>query len=74
MMPNWKPAFIIKGEDKPSTNAQVFATREEALASAQDRFMRWTVPTDFTAVETEDPVNYTRRLGFDEMIAPEKVS
>ncbi len=57
-MPNYKPAFIIKGEDKPCINAQVFATKEEAEDSARARFMVWTVPTDWTVVETEDPVNY----------------
>lgn len=64
----WKPAFIIPGEDKPATNAQVFATRDEALASAQARFMVWTMPSDFTAVETDEPVNYVRRAGWDEMV------
>jgi hypothetical protein len=66
---NYKPAFILRGEDKPCTNAQVFATREEALASAQSRFMVWTVPEDFTAVETNDPVNYERFDGIDRMLA-----
>ncbi len=72
-MPNWKPAFIIKGEDKPCTNAQTFATREEALASAEARFMRWTTPTGFTAVETDEPVNYAHIDGHDVMINREKV-
>jgi hypothetical protein len=58
MMPNYKPAFIIKGEDKPCTNAQVFATYNEAADSAIARFNVWTVPDDWVVVETEDPVNY----------------
>ena len=57
-MSNFKPAFILSGEDKPCTNAQVFATKEEATDSARARFMVWTMPTDWTVVETEDPVNY----------------
>lgn len=55
---SWKPAFIIKGEEKPCTNAQAFATKDEALASAHNRFMNWTVPTDYTALESDEPVNY----------------
>ena len=55
---NWKPAFLIKGEDKPSTNALVFATEREALSSAAELFSRWTVPIGFVAIETADPVNY----------------
>jgi hypothetical protein len=54
---NWKPAFIIPGEAKPCTNGEVYATKDEALASAEQRFMVWMMPTDFTAVETEEPVN-----------------
>lgn len=53
----WKPAFIFRGEDKPCTNGEVYATQQEALASAYQRFMVWTMPTDYTAVETDDPVN-----------------
>ena len=54
---NWKPAFIIRGEDKPCTNGEVYATEAEALASAEQRFMVWTMPTGCCVVETEDPVN-----------------
>ena len=54
---NWKPAFTFKNQDKPSLNGEVYATRVEAMASAEQRFMVWTMPTDFTAVETDDPVN-----------------
>ena len=71
---NWKPAFILPGEDAPCTNAQVFATREEALKSAEARFMVWTMPTDYLAVETNDPVNYEHRLGFDEPIVREEAA
>ncbi len=55
---NWKPAFDIPGENKPCTNATVFATEKEALQSASDRFMVWTMPSGFTAIETTDSVNY----------------
>jgi hypothetical protein len=54
---NHKPAFYFSGQDKPGVNAEVYATQAEALASAEARFMVWTMPTGITTVETEDPVN-----------------
>ena len=39
-------------------NAQRFATREEAAASAAARFMVWTAPIAYDAHESTDPVNY----------------
>lgn len=54
---SWKPAFLFRNEDKPCTNGEVYATQEEALASAHQRFCVWTMPTGYTAVETTDPVN-----------------
>jgi hypothetical protein len=74
-MMNWKPAFLFRGDDKPGLNAQVFATQEEALASAATRFSRWTMPIGFFVVETTDPVNYRwdDKLG-DVMLEQEVVS
>lgn len=78
-MSNWKPAFILPGEAKPCTNGEVYATKVEALASAEQRFMVWTMPTDFTAVETEEPVNgvwQNGRITTDSIVArqaPEQV-
>jgi hypothetical protein len=56
---NWKPAFSFRGQDHLSTNGEVYATEKEALASAEQRFMVWTMPTAYSAVPTEDPVNGT---------------
>tara|TARA_R100001377_G_scaffold79008_1_gene57003 strand:+ start:828 stop:1055 length:228 start_codon:yes stop_codon:yes gene_type:complete len=53
----YKPEFLF-GPTERQTNAQVFETKEEALGSASDRFQRWTMPTGFDAVFSEDPVNY----------------
>lgn len=53
---SWKPTFQLDG--KWCYNAQAFATKEEALASAESRFMRWTSPTAFDAHESQEPVNY----------------
>lgn len=53
---SWKPAFKIQG--KWCYNGQAFATEEEAKASAASRFMVWTMPEDYAAHESEEPVNY----------------
>jgi hypothetical protein len=53
---SWKPTFKISG--KWCYNAQAFATKEEAYKSAQARFMAWTMPDEFDAHESEEPVNY----------------
>lgn len=53
----WKPMFHF-GADEVVGNSQVFATKEEAEASARNRFMRWTLPTDWSVVETDEPHNY----------------
>lgn len=58
---SWKPFFCVQGSW--ATNAQAFTTKEEALASAKRRFMVWTMPTDFDARESDEPVNY--RFDFD---------
>ena len=55
---NYKPAFILTGESKPSVNALVFATYEEAQRNAQDKYAVWTQPIEYTVIETEDAVNY----------------
>ena len=53
---SWKPYFKVQGEW--ATNGQAFNTELEALASAKQRFMVWTMPTDFEARESDEPVNY----------------
>ena len=55
---SFKPVFLVSG--KWCDNAQRFATKEEALASAKALFARWTVPEDCDAHESSDPVNYSR--------------
>lgn len=62
---SFKPAFIFPGQEKPSTNAQAFATHKEALDSAGARFAVWTMPDDFTVVESDEPANYKRVDGQD---------
>lgn len=58
---SWKPEFFVDG--KWCDNALRFATEQEAKDNAYALFLRWTVPADYRAVESEDPVNYTYHDG-----------
>lgn len=64
---SWKPEFLVDG--KWYDNAQRFATYQEALTSAARRFAVWTVPTDYRATESPDPVNYRNTpTSYDESV------
>lgn len=63
---SYKPEFCVQGEW--CSNAQRFATEEEARLSASARFMVWTMPSDYRVSPSDDPVNYRRVDGRDEMI------
>jgi hypothetical protein len=52
---SWKPEVLVDG--KWAGNALQFATAEEAFGSVMALRMRWWVPADGRAVESEDPVN-----------------
>lgn len=71
---SWKPEFLVDGKWYP--NAVAFATEQEAKDNARDKFMVWTMPTDWRAVESTDPVNYRYVSGmlvpFVGETAPEK--
>ena len=54
---NYRPMFTFNGGERRG-NAQVFATREEALSSAEDRFRVWTMPAGYDVDETTEPVTY----------------
>lgn len=60
---SFKPEFLVDGNWYG--NAQRFATEQEARESANERFSRWTVPTDYRVTESTDPVNYARVDGQD---------
>ena len=64
---NYKPIWHI-GPTEVGSNAQVFATHEEAFQSAKARFNDWTTPTDFGVETTSEPVNYVRINNQDERI------
>ncbi len=61
---NYRPIFYI-GTSEIGRNSQVFATHDEAFASAKARFNVWTQPTDFGVEQTDDPVTYTRKNNTD---------
>ena len=54
---NYRPMFTFDSGERCG-NAQVFATREEALSSAEDRFRVWTMPTGYGVDETAAAVTY----------------
>jgi len=56
---SWKPEVKIGSDPKWCANALVFATKEEAEASAKDLMYRWMAVTDYRAAESDHPVNYT---------------
>ena len=53
---SWKPEVKVDGQW--SQNALVFATQEEAAASALNLYGRWMMTTDHRAVEVDEAVNY----------------
>ena len=57
-MPNFKPTVKTFGSNKFDTNGLVFATIEEAEASARDLHHRWMLVVEHGTVETSDAVNY----------------
>ena len=55
---SFKPEVCASRDGSFSQNSLAFATYEEALASAHNLFCRWTLCTDYRAVESDQPVNY----------------
>lgn len=53
---SWRPEVFVDGEW--CGNGLRFATKAEALASAQELLTRWLLPTDARAAASADPVNY----------------
>jgi len=54
---SYKAWFKFKN-DKPASNALVFATREEADHYAHDLLMRWYIPTGYEIRESDEEPNY----------------
>ena len=61
---NYRPIWYI-GPEEIGRNAQVFATQDEAKASAKARFNVWTQPTDFGVEETDERITYVRKNNTD---------
>lgn len=57
MTKSYRPMFRF-GSDETQGNAQRFATYDEAENSARNRFLKWTMPTDYFVEESDDEVNY----------------
>lgn len=55
---SFKPQVITVSSGKFCGNALAFATRAEAEASARDLAGRWTLVTDWRAIESDEPVNH----------------
>jgi len=60
---SWKPEVLVDG--KWAGNALRFATQKEAFGSMMALRMRWWVPEDGRATESEDSVNYRFENGRD---------
>lgn len=60
---SFKPEFLVNGAW--SSNAQRFATEDEARTSAVARMAVWFAVDDYRATESPDPVNYVRVDGAD---------
>ncbi len=58
---NWKPQVKVDGTW--SENNLVFDTEEEAKDSACDLFKRWKLTTDYRAIVSDEPVNYSYKNG-----------
>ena len=53
----WKPQVQTGTDPKWYSNALVFETETEALASARDLMSRWMLVTNCRAIESGDTVN-----------------
>lgn len=56
---SFKPEVQTVGDDKFYGNALAFATFDEAYHNARDLGQRWTLVTDYRAVESDEPVTHT---------------
>ena len=63
---SWKPEVVVDG--KWLKNSLVFATKEEAEASARSLSLRWSEVRGFRAVESDEKVNYKIINGALEMV------
>jgi len=55
---SFKPEIKVYGDPAFYQNSQVFATYDEAYASAQNRHFNWTMADEYRVAEVDEPVNY----------------
>lgn len=65
---SFKPEVSTDGGRIFHQNALAFVTREGAETSARDLMSRWMLVTDWRAVESDQPVNYTLKGGVLEAV------
>lgn len=62
-MISWKPEVTTGNDPKFYGNSLRFATREEALKSAEALMFRWWAVKDYRATESDDPVTHAYQDG-----------
>lgn len=62
---SWKPMVRTGNDPKFYGNALAFATKKEALHSADELMSRWMLVVEAKAEESDEPVNY--RICWDAM-------
>jgi hypothetical protein len=55
---SFRPMFRF-GEFETQGYATRFATYDAAMGAARDKFLSWTMPTDYFVEESDDAANYT---------------
>lgn len=71
---SFKPQVRTGSDPKFYGNALAFATEAEALANAEALYYRWTLCTDYRAIESDEPVNYTFHDGVLEAVKQPEVA
>lgn len=72
MPKSWKPEMLVGG--KWYDNGLRFPTEEEAKNIGLSLLMRWTIPTDSRAVESDDEPNYRWKGRLVPIKAPSKLA
>ena len=57
----YKYGMLFMGQEEPSYNSVILATRKEAEDAARELMSRWFKPTGWIVIEVEKPANYQFR-------------
>lgn len=52
-------------KERPSTNACIYATKEEAARAGVELLSRWTMPEGFVVMAVDEEPNYEFPIGLD---------